>query len=442
MSNISLFPYQVIGKEFLMSRGSCLLCDEQGLGKTIQVLSAIKELNDKDRLHKVLVVCPAIMRTTWSNEASLFFPANCIEVLKNSKSEPSGAFLTVCSYEYITSNWLKGKLFKDFDCVVLDESHKIKNVRSQRTKACLKLLSLPNIKWRWLLSGTPITKNVDDLYPQLRPAFTTMKYEEWMKNVYTFREHFMYKREGYFGIEWYGTRNKDELLEVLARCMIRRKKSDVLTDLPKLLHNKLIVDINKKVADESLQFVDLALKKVLGESLEGRLDKDMSQHIATVKKNIGLQKVKPTVEYVLEFLEENPSEKLVVFAYHNDVIESIVKALQYKNVRASAITGETSAKIRDVAITNFQKTEEDSLQVLVCNILAAGVGVTLTAAHTEVFAELDWTPANMSQAEARCHRIGQKNDVNVMFILANDSVDTHIFKTLLDKMEVIESVIK
>lgn len=445
MIELKLYPHQEVGVKYLLKNNSCILGDEQGLGKTIQVISAVNKLIKAKKINRVLVVCPAIMRMTWGEEFKKY-TSYSIEVKKSSTSEIEKSQIVVCSYEYVTSRYNKLNVFKDFDCIVVDESHKIKNIRAKRTKVVLKLIEQPSVKYKWLLSGTPITKGVDDLYTQLRPLGVLPVH---IKNVWVFREYFMNKRESYFGTEYYGIKHKEELLELMQRVMLRRKKKDVLKELPLLIHSKVYVDIKSSIAKESLRYVDEIVKSI--EEKNGSFLVEHSQHIATVRRDLGISKIKPTVEYILEYLKENEQEKLVVFAYHNDVVEAITEALEQKNIKVAAITGATSMSKREEAIRQFQEPQLQrvggdvavkEVQVLVCNLIAAGVGVTLTNAHTEIFAELDWTPANIAQAEARCHRIGQKEDVNVVFLLAKDSIDEHIYKSVVKKLEVIKEVIE
>lgn len=457
-NNSPLFPYQEEGVNFLLNHQGGFLLDEQGLGKTIQTIEALETFFLARRIHKALVVCPAIMRATWEQEISdwLHVDSKVQVISKKTETVDADTTICICSYEYVTARYNKKSLLLDnFDAVILDESHKIKNPASQRTKACLQLLLHDKTKVRILLTGTPVTKGVDDLYTQLRPFYSSADAVRLLgKSIWAFREKYMYKRQSLFGTEYYGCKRPDELKSVLHDVSLRRKKSEVLKELPQLLHEKVYLDVPKTLADESLMYVDTAIQAVMGESWKG-VDKDEVDHIAKMRKNLGVAKLRGTVEYIKFLLDKEDSryeankKKLVVFAYHNDVIKALTQTLNFNvNVRAEYIIGETPADKRQELIKKFQSDDEDALsgayggeapiQVLVLNILAGGVGITLTKAHTEVFAELDWTPANIAQAEARCHRIGQDKDVNVVFLLAKDSLDSHIFKVIERKMRVLD----
>ena len=445
--NSLLFPYQAEGVNFLLNHQGGFLLDEQGLGKTIQTIEALETFFLSGRIHKALVVCPAIMRATWAQEIDDWYGYVPQVITKKTDEIKPTSKIVVCSYEYVTARYNKKSLLtENFDAVVLDESHKIKNPGSQRTKACLQLLLHDKTTVRILLTGTPVTKGVDDLYTQLRPFYSPADTVKLLgKSIWAFREKYMYKRESLFGTEYYGCKRPDELKTVLHDVSLRRKKADVLKELPKLIHEKVYLDIPKTLADESLLYVDTAIRAVMGESWKG-VDKDEVDHIAKMRKNLGVAKLRGTVEYIKFLLDKEDSryeankKKLVVFAYHNDVIKALHQALTFNvNIRADYIIGETPSDKRQELIRKFQSDDdEDAPQVLVLNILAGGVGITLTKAHTEVFAELDWTPANIAQAEARCHRIGQNEDVNVVFLLAKDSLDSHIFKVIERKMRVLD----
>lgn len=445
-NNSLLFPYQAEGVNFLLNHQGGFLLDEQGLGKTIQTIEALETFFLSGRIHKALVVCPAIMRATWVQEIDDWYGYVSQVITKKTDEIKPTSKIVVCSYEYVTARYnKKSLLLENFDAVVLDESHKIKNPASQRTKACLQLLLHDQTKVRILLTGTPVTKGVDDLYTQLRPFYSPADTVKLLgKSIWAFREKYMYKKQSLFGTEYYGCKRPEELKSVLNQVSLRRKKADVLKELPQLLHEKVYLDVPKTLADESLKYVDTAIQAVMGESWKG-VDKDEVDHIATMRKNLGVAKLRGTVEYIKFLLDKEDSryeankKKLVVFAYHNDVIKALAQTLNFNvNVRTEYIIGETPADKRQEIIKKFQSDDEDAPQILILNILAGGVGITLTKAHTEIFAELDWTPANIAQAEARCHRIGQTEDVNVVFLLAKDSLDSHIFNVIEKKMKVLD----
>ena len=141
--------------------------------------------------------------------------------------------------------------------------------------------------------------------------------------------------------------------------------------------------------------------------------------------------------YVLDFLNDllEEEEKVVVFAHHRDVIDAIVKAGENR----VALVGGMTEKQKDAAVQAFQN---GPARVFVGQIVAAGTGLTLTAARTVLFAELDWVPGNVTQAEDRCHRIGQKDTVRVFHLVAEGSIDARIVRAIVDKQQIIKEITK
>lgn len=314
IDDTKLFPYQQEGVHFLIDNNGGFLLDEQGLGKTIQTIRALNKLYHDAEISKILIVCPAIMRLTWEQELKDWFEGPVTIQVITKKSEPilkSNNLIVVCSYEYLASHYATTKpvAFEGFDAVVFDESHKVKNPKSNRTRAFLQFFVHRDnfVKFKVLLTGTPITKGIDDLYTQLRPFFDKETAKKLLgRNIWEFRERFMHKKVGLFGTEYYGCRKPEELKDIMAKVSLRRKKCDVLKELPQLLHEKVYIDVPKTLADESLQYVDVAIRAVMGDSWKG-VDKDELDHIATMRKNLGVAKIKGAVEYIKYLLDKEDS---------------------------------------------------------------------------------------------------------------------------------------
>ena len=166
-----------------------------------------------------------------------------------------------------------------------------------------------------------------------------------------------------------------------------------------------------------------------------------ASHIASIRKALGVAKVPQVVSYV-DVLKESNISKLVIFGVHIDVINLIYEALKekYKDVKVHKIIGATTPTQREKIIDEFQTN--DAPQIIVANMVACGVGVTLTKSHTVLFAELDFTPSNIMQAEARVHRITQDHIVNSIFMIANESLDAKILDLIRNKLTIIKEIIK
>lgn len=472
-----LYKHQKDAIQFLISHSGGLLCDEQGLGKTITALeflkAVFKEPEPESRIPEnpsktpsisyqnitvqqslqqcypvpsILIICPAIMRSTWSNEINDYKART--SVFNNT---------VVYSYEYITKH-VSNLISSVFDAIVLDEAHYIKTPTSKRTKSCLSFLRKSTVKYKLLLTGTPVTRDIDDLYPLLDVFYNNNPmYPNWYKNVYSFRTKLMHCTYNGFAYVYKGFKDDDaksRLLAYMKPVMIRRTKKDTLNDLsiPPIVHNTIYVDIDKKVANKSLEYVDFVINNILSNESDKQLRdttitltnyQDELSSVSSIRRILGVAKVKPVMDYIKYKLES--TNKLVCFCVHKQVIESLKDVLIEDNPKlmVSVIDGNTSPKNKDEIIQNFQDDSENHnhKHIIISNILAGGVGITLTKSHSVVFAELDWTPSNIMQAEARCHRISQEHTVTSDFIIAKDSLDSNIVKIILEKTKIIKKIL-
>ena len=434
---MELFDYQKEGVEFLLSHSGGMLLDEQGLGKTIQALNAVNEIAQvgwkQGKACVVVVVCPAIMQGTWRYHIE--------NILDNRIAS------IVHSYEwYVNLENYRGlmKLIHqscNSVCVIVDEAHYIKTPTSKRTKTVQHLLTLENIIFKVLLTGTPITRDVDDLFTQLK-----VFYPNFCRSIFEYRRRYMNCIHSYFGDTFKGFKDdsaKAEIINYLKHCSLRRTKKSAGLELPSITRTPVFVDINKKIAKESLSILDYATKVINGSDDYNMYKADLAEeasHIASVRKALGVAKVPQVLQYV-EHLLQSGTQKLIVFGVHIDVVNLIYEALKekYKDIKTHRIIGATTSTQREKIINEFQN--EDTPQIIVANMIACGVGVTLTKAHTVMFAELDFTPSNIMQAEARVHRITQEHIVNSIFMIAKDSLDEKILGIIREKIEVIKEVI-
>ena len=425
---MELFNYQKQGIEFLVSKHGGMLLDEQGLGKTIQALKACEKVDPE----VLVIVCPAIMRGTWSHHVANLIPT-IIQVVINSYEW----YVKLDNYKSLLKS-IKGKRV----AVIVDEAHYIKTPASKRTKTVQHLLSLDNIVFKVLLTGTPVTRDVDDLYTQLK-----VFYPDFCKSIFEYRKKYMRCIHSYFGDVYKGFKNeysRQEIIKYLKSCSLRRTKKSAGLNLPSIVRQPVYIDINKKIAKESLSILDYATKVINGVDDYTLYKTDLAEeasHIASIRKALGVAKVPQVLQYV-EHLLQSGTQKLVVFGVHVDVVNLIYEALKekYKEIKTHRIIGATTSTQREKIIKEFQELETP--QILVANMVACGVGVTLTKSHTVVFAELDFTPSNIMQAEARVHRITQEHIVNSIFMIANESLDAKILDLIKDKLKVIKETIR
>jgi SNF2 family DNA or RNA helicase len=442
-----LRPFQKAGVAFAKDRASVLIADEMGLGKTIQ---AIAILAIKQAL-PAIVICPASLKLNWAKEVATWLPGKLIKVygLKGKlKAEygPDSADIHVINYDIVTKH-LDLLLALDAQALVLDESHYCKNPKAQRTKAIKKLAR--KIKYKILLSGTPVLNKPVELWPQLE----IMGQAERFGNYWRFGKRYCGGKQTPWGWDFSGASNLGELNQILrSTCMIRRLKSQVLKELPAKQRTDVYVELSNRTDYNRAErdFFDWLVDKYASE-LEGlptaereRMAFERALSVAVHESLIkagecrrlaGMGKIKAVVEWIRDFLDSSDSEKLVVFASHKIVQQSLLKEFP----DSVHIFGDDGPEDRQQAVDEFQSSPEK--RIIICSIQAANMGVTLTAASTMVFAELDWTPSVMSQAEDRIHRIGQENHVQIYRFIGKGTIDEHILETLEKKQDIVDEAI-
>lgn len=451
MAPLKLYPYQKQGVDFLLHHSGGLLLDEQGLGKTIQALVAIRSILDnldtalnsaRKPITHLIIVCPAVMQATWKVHVE--------SILSPFKASVK---ILIHSYEWYSKTGNLKSVIVDIKstpskiAILVDEAHYIKTPTSIRTRAVLTLLGLPEVVFKVLLTGTPITRDIDDLYIPLKVFYGDSPLVHYPKSIYEYRKRFMCCIHTFFGDKYQGYRSdgaKEYLKSLLKQVSLRRTKSRVGLNLPSILRTPVYIDINKSVAKESLTILDYAIRVINGADSYTTYKTDLEEeasHVATIRKALGIAKVPQAVQYIQTLTDANIN-KIIVFGVHIDVVKLLSETLKnkLKLYTVHTITGGTTIPQRDRIIDSFQN--DPSPQILVANMVACGVGITLTAAHTVVFTELDFTPSNMMQAEARVHRISQTSSVNSVYLLANNSLDVKIMDLIKTKMEIIKETLK
>lgn len=404
---MELFKFQDIGVDFLAKRNYALLADEQGLGKSAQAIVASKVINAK----KTLIICPASVKYNWRREIDLW--------------QGTQDNYEVINYDLIhRAKFAKDLLKNQYDLLICDEAHYIKNSRSKRSKMVLNAKGLANKAARvWLLTGTPVLNRPVEIFPMLRRFIPGRlgKYADYIN----FTKRYCSGHRGKFGWDDTGASHVDELAQVLDGFMLRRLKKDVMAELPDKIFQKIIFDPPKTV--------------------KGKLDKERSAYdenqllgaIATIRREIGEAKIPQMVEHIKNLMDEK--EKIVIFAYHRSVISALEKALGEYGV--VTLTGGLTAEKKQKAVDDF--VTRVTKRIFLGQIEAAGTGIDglQKVADTVVFAEITWVPGQIKQAMDRCHRIGQKNKVLVQFLVMKGGIDEDIFDSIEDKTKVIKRLV-
>jgi len=439
-SVIELYDYQKVGAAWLAGRTHALLADEMGLGKSAQVVRACEEIKAK----KVLVICPAAARVNWQREFKLFSDREMVVVAKPSDPFTSDDSLIV-SYDLISKHPNLGV----FDVVVADESHFIKGIATKRTQAILGTSgTIHRATHFWAISGTPAPNHVGELWPLLYTfGVTELSYSKFVAR-------YCNSYEWTHGPVITGTRKgmEPEIREMLSRVMLRRKKEEVMKELPPIFYQTVVVEPGPVDLDTDMGFVSyvfpvdrrkelhekLTSEKILLETAVSKtglggdglkLLEGLAKSVSTLRRYTGLQKIQSVADVIESELEANAYEKIVLFGIHQAVIEGLRTRLS--KFGAVTLYGKTPPGKRDENIDSFQK--DPKTRVFIGNIQAAGTAITLTAAHHVAFVESEWVPAAMAQAAMRCHRIGQDKPVTVRFFSLSNSIDEKITERLKRK---------
>ena len=456
---LEYLPFQRAGIAYAASRPSTLVGDEMGLGKTIQALGVI---NSDDTIVNTLVICPKAVTLNWGREAEkwLVRPTR-IEVVAGTKADfPVHQGVTILNYDILHAHRASIDAVA-WDLLIVDEAHYLKNKKARRTKCVLGAKAKRDGKWvdspapiaakrRIFLTGTPIVNRPVELWPIVQSIDPSGLGKNFMK----FAKRYCNARQGSWGWDFTGSSNLDELQRrVRSSVLVRRLKKDVLTELPAKRRQVIAVPANgatgavraetdawDRYEDE---ITELRAAVALSEASEDKAAydeavrqlKDRTQaafsEIAKLRHETALAKVPAVIDHITETLEA--VDKVVVFAHHRDVISAIRDAFHEECV---VITGATSAQDRQDCVDAFQTSP--ACRVFIGNVQAAGVGITLTAAAHVIFAELDWVPGNLSQAEDRCHRIGQHDSVLVQHLVIDGSLDARIAHAVVAMQAVID----
>ena len=405
----------------------------------------------------LLVICPAFLRLNWRDELRKWLgndiPADSIAVVDSKaaitalKDLPEARRkIVIISYDLATAleeDFLRKTL--NISCVLVDEAHYLKNSGSKRSKAIIPFVK--QCRRVILITGTPMISKPRELFPLLsaiRPdVFTTFKafgdrfcdpsWNTWRK-----------------ALEYEGARNVPELTYLLKRfLMIRRLKSEVLSQLPdkvrQILHVQLdtkdpvakeIATIMADMRSKVKEIEDILLKIENPAALMARKG-DVLADISKCYHLTGRAKIPYVKQYIQDLFEQNI--KIILFAVHLEVLDAVEQEAIKQGVGYMRIDGSTAEEKRHENVQKFQNDENTRLAIL--SLGSSGLGLTLTASSTVVFAEMFWNPSMMLQAEDRAHRISQKSSVNCIYMTSTNTLDDKIIKVLHKKHAIVSKII-
>jgi SWI/SNF-related matrix-associated actin-dependent regulator 1 of chromatin subfamily A len=440
---LDYLPFQRAGIAYALGRQNCLIADEMGLGKTIQAIGVI---NADETIKRVIVICPNSLKLNWQREMEKWLTRKMSISIADSKQLRS-TDIVIVNYDVLGKHDFAAS---DYDLAILDEAHYIKNKKAKRSELARAITD--KARRKLLLTGTPILNKPIELF-----NLVNMLDPQTWDNVFRYAKRYCAGFQSRWGWDFTGASNLEELQDQLrATIMVRRLKKDVLTELPP--KRRQIIELSANGASGAVQretaawerqeerLAALRQRAEMARAGESDIDyttavdalRDAAQasfaEISKLRHATALAKVDDVIEHVEQAIES--SGKVVVMAHHHDVIDKIKSAF---GDAAVVLTGETALADRQAAVDRFQT--DPTCTLFIGSITAAGVGITLTAASHMIFAELDWVPGNISQAEDRIHRIGQTDSVLIQHVVLEDSLDARMAKTLVRKQEIMDKAL-
>lgn len=432
-----LFDFQKKGVAYILEKKRLIVGDQMGLGKTVQAIAAVSAAN----AFPCLVICPASLKLNWEREWQMWTNHKAMILNDSVKRtfklffEAGLAKVFIVNYESLKKYFVlempkdtKGLTLRDitfnenkdfFKSIIIDEAHRVKDPKAQQTKFTRAIADKK--EWILALTGTPVVNKPKDLASQLAIINRLGEFGGWKKFVDRYEEPDTYK-----------LRELNHRLK--STCFYRRDKSEA-TDLPAKTRQVVVCDITtRKEYNEALKDLADYLRKYK-QATDDQVARSMRGEVMVrigILKNISARgKLEACFEFIRDTLDNG--EKLILFGHLREVLGAVKK--KFPSV---SITGEDSTQDRQLAVDRFQK--DPNVNLIVCSIAAAGVGITLTASSTVAFIEMGWHPAIMEQAEDRAHRIGQKDHVNCIYFIGRDTIDEWVYK-LIDEKRSMSSAI-
>ncbi len=417
-SSIShLRPFQKSGVQWLVNRRAGILADDMGLGKTVQSLSAMRELIEKGIVASVLVVCPKSLISNWETECKRWVPKLTVVRVVPSKNNAESVWAAIHGRAHIVlTNYEQLRPLPHClaamrtELVIVDEAHRLRKAQAKLIKA-FRLLKTERI---WALTGTPIERHEEDLavlLSLLEPSRFSAKSPSG----------------DYTG------------LRALARpYILRRIKSDVLRELPRVIEKKETVELT---GGQRHAYTSVLTRPVPQKDLGEVLQKFTLLRSICDAEPISGASVK--IDRIVEILHsvQKASEKAVVFSYLLQPLYFLLRRLTQEEppIRAALLTGELHSDLREKVISEFKSN--DSIVALLCSSKVGGEGLTLTEANHVIFLNEWWNPSANAQARDRVVRLGQKRIVHVHRFRCSDTVEESLDLIIDRKTEAFTKIV-
>lgn len=467
------------GIEFLLREKKCILADGMGSGKTVQSIIASMETKVK----KILIICPASLKSTWKREICYYNDSSEVTVVNGTQWNSNGRF-TVVNYD-ILDNFYKiptdivyenkimddgtigkvpkmikghnGKLvpktrkslkkdkikeclqnsplfLEGFDCVIIDEAHKLSTNTSIRYKVIEDFLKRSKPRYVFLLTGTPLTNRPMNLYYVLKliDADVTKDYQYYVKRYCDGRN--IRLKTGREIMLTGGATHLDELKEKIKHVYIRR----LLTQMTDMVNKEVITRYYDLTDEQMTHYNELWDEYLEAQQEQGNEDSEQYRQLVEgmlVRQYLAKEMIPNTIELTDEKIEDN--EKVIIVCTFSEEINILKK---YYKDKCVVYDGKMTTKQKDKAEYDFMNNP--NVKVFIGQIIAASVGLTLTAAHTLIFNSYSWVAADNLQAQDRIYRLNQTHDVTCIYQLFNDSISQNMFEKVMSKELIMNETIK
>lgn len=401
----------------MANRENAVLADDMGLGKTVQAIEGAKRIKAKNGI----ITCPLGVRRSWVKNLRSQFPSCFIREITSPKVLIDPRAFNIINYDIIWKEPLVSEIKRQrWDLWIGDEAHFLKNKESKRSKSLIMRNGIySRCTFRWMLTGTPILNRPIELYPLLRALCPEVlgTFVDYYRYAYQFCGAF----QDTYGFNAQGASHLDQLAAMLSKVMLRRMKRDVLKDLPSATYEKVYLEPTDKL---------MALSKREKEEQDAAIGA-----ISSLRRALGTLKIQPAIDHLEDLLEVK--DKVVVFAWHTEVIQKIK---EHFGVKAVVYTGAETATQKEEAIDAFVKREE--VKLFVGQLKAAGTGIDglQEVCDVCVFVEMSYVPGEILQAIDRLCRIGQTSSVLAQFLVVEDSMDEELVDSLTVKARNIKTV--
>jgi SNF2 family DNA or RNA helicase len=474
---LPLRPFQTIGQNYLMCAKSCLLCDEQGTGKSAQIISTFKALKEQGRATKMMVLCPSSVKGSWAKDIAKFtdLTSVIIEGVPKQRRLLYGQSydIIIIGYEtYLSDFGVTNKSSQNIiplpsvQILVCDECQRLVRFRNKTTQAILILKEKLRVEYMYLLTGTPIVNKVEDIWSllclinpdivgefwQFRNRYCVMEYQEIKMLDRAKRKMGIFERIVKKIPKVIGYKNLDELKVKIEPFYIRREKKDVLKDLPDKIYETYEIELTKKQRElyeflradfaNAFKDIDVTPANALIWFIRAKQTCDSAELVDTEnKESAKLDELRDLLEDLMPRDKDRNylpgAHSVVLFSQYREMTDILVR--EFEDYSPLYLHGQVKSQDRQILIDAFQN-DSDKFKLFISTLRAGGVGITLTAADVVILYDKWFSPSANNQAMDRVHRIGQKNAVTVIDFICKDTLEERVEKILERKKAMFEGI--